>query len=381
MKYCLMNAKPKKIYCTVTNDLSQDQRMQRICTTLTQAGYQTTLLGRKLPNSRPLVDYVFTQKRLPCFFKKGKFFYLEYNIRLFFFFLFLRRYDTVCAVDLDTLLAVSWACWWRRKKCIYDAHEYFTELPELVERPKIRALWAWVAKSCIPRVAAAYTVCQSLADIFEKEYHSKFEVVRNVPFAQASTPTLSRQEGPYILLYQGMLNEGRGLEALLEAMQYFDKEEVQLWLVGEGDCSAALRRQAETLELGEKVKFWGFIQPAALKEITQKADLGLNLLENKGLNYYYSLANKFFDYVQAEKPSINMDFPEYRTHCQEFEVAILVPDLAVESLVASIRGLVDDSDCYSKLQANCKAAKKKWTWEQEESILLRIYKKIFESAD
>lgn len=371
-----MKTTPHRIFCTVTNDLSQDQRMQRICSSLTKAGYAVTLVGRQLPWSKPLAEQPFLQKRLPCLFKKGKLFYLEYNFRLFFFFLFLRRFDLVCAVDLDTLLAISWACWLRRKKCVYDAHEYFTELPEVVERPRVQAIWAWVARRCIPRVQAAYTVCQSLADVFKIQYGKDFEVIRNVPFAQEIYPDSAIPEKPYILLYQGMLNEGRGLEELLQAMQHFSADEVQLWLVGEGDLSAQLRQQADTLQLGAQVRFWGFISPSELKKITKQAHLGLNLLQNKGLNYYYSLANKFFDYVQAEKPSINMDFPEYRNHCEAFEVALLIPDLTENALVEAIRKLLENPTLYANLKTHCRAAKREWVWEQEEYKLLHLYRNI-----
>ena len=159
--------------------------MQRICGSLANAGYEVTLLGRKLKNSKKLSEFNFNQQRLYCFFTKGKLFYLEYNIRLFFFFLFLRKYDAICAVDLDTLLAATLAAKIRRKKLIYDAHEYFTEVPEVVERPRIKKIWEWVAKTCIHRCDACYTVCQSLSAEFKKHYGKDFEVIRNLPISKS----------------------------------------------------------------------------------------------------------------------------------------------------------------------------------------------------
>ena len=47
-----------RIYFIVTNDLSYDQRMIRIATTLTQAGYTIKLVGRKLNNSIPILAYL-----------------------------------------------------------------------------------------------------------------------------------------------------------------------------------------------------------------------------------------------------------------------------------------------------------------------------------
>ena len=117
----------KRIVFTVTNDLSYDQRMQRICTSLANAGYNILLIGRKLKNSVALKEEIFEQKRLRCFFNKGFLFYAEYNTRLFFFLLFVQM-NAVCAIDLDTILPCYFVCGLRGKKRIYDAHELFTEM-------------------------------------------------------------------------------------------------------------------------------------------------------------------------------------------------------------------------------------------------------------
>jgi glycosyltransferase involved in cell wall biosynthesis len=367
----------KKIYFTVINDLSYDQRMQRICSSLASAGYDVTLVGRKLKSSKELKNQLFKQMRLKCFINKGKFFYLEYNIRLFLFFLF-RRFDAICSVDLDTLLAGTLSAKLKRKKLIYDAHEYFTQVPEVVERPAVQKIWSRVAKFCIPKTDAAYTVCQSLADEFKKLYNKDFSVVRNLPFSiKAENNEFLPISKPLILIYQGMLNDGRGIEEMLHALTEFKSEEVQFQIVGEGDLSEKLRKLAAELQLNDKVKFLGFVEPAELKKITQQAHAGVNLLQNKGLNYYYSLANKFFDYVQAEKPSLNIDFPEYSLHNSEFEVSILLKDLEKESIVASIRRLLNEPELYQKLQENCKKAKEVWIWEKEEEKLISLYRKLW----
>ncbi len=363
---------PRLVF-TVTNDLNYDQRMIRICSTLQETGYEVCLIGRKKKNSKPLNPQNFEQKRLNCFFESGKLFYAEYNFRLFFYLFFL-HFDLVCGIDLDSLLPAYLASRLKGKICVYDAHEYFTELPEVVGRPFTKKVWSVLARAIIPRLNYCYTVCSSLAEIFEKEYGPKFTVVRNVPFAEAVINNNSSTKQPKILLYQGALNDGRGIEQLLEAMQSI--EGVELWLAGEGDLSEKLRSMVKKLKLESKVKFLGYLFPDQLKDITRQAHVGLNLLENKGLNYYYSLANKAFDYVQAEIPSINMDFPEYQKLNQEFQVSILVPDLKVETIRTHINQLIEQEELYQTLQANTRLAKLKWCWENERKVLIEFYEKI-----
>lgn len=358
-----------RIICTVTNDLTYDQRMIRICTSLSKAGYYVQLVGRNRTNSKTIQPQLFVQKRLQCWFERGKLFYLEYNIRLFFYLLFV-KFDAICAVDLDTILPALIISRLKGKKMIYDAHEYFTETPEVVRRPKIKKVWEALANAAIPRVDAAYTVGEGLAAIFTKRYHKPFFVIRNVPFYQNERTNPAQN----IILYQGVLNEGRGLEQIILAMQQID--DAALWLAGEGDLSTVLRKQVADLQLDNKVKFLGYLSPGELRQVTLQAKIGLNLLENRGLSYYYSLANKAFDYIQAAVPSIQMNFPEYQKINQHSAVFLLINDLTIPSIVTALKKLLEDESLYYSLKQNCLSVKQTYIWENEEKVLVNFYKKI-----
>ena len=364
----------KKIIATVTNDLTFDQRMMRICKSLAEEGHDVTLVGRSLPGSLPLAELPYRQKRLRLFFKKGKCFYIEYNLRLLMLLLF-SRFDLVHAVDLDTLLPGFLVSKIKGKVCVYDAHEYFTEVPEVVERPGVKRAWEWLAGQVVPRLRFAITVGPCLAAVFRERYGTCFEVIRNVPERRPPLPHSAQKEGPFILLYQGVLNEGRGLEEAIEAMELL--QDAELWLAGEGDCSEALRLMTKKRGLEHKVKFLGKIPPPELARLTPQAHLGLNLLKNKGLNYYYSLANKAFDYIQAGLPSLGMDFPEYRRLNEDWEVAHLLPDVRPAAIAVAVNALRSDPNRYRTLAENCRRAAETLHWENEEKTLLEFYRKAF----
>ncbi len=360
---------PKKIIVTVTNDLTYDQRMIRICTSLVEANYEVLLVGRKRTGSVPLVHQVFEQKRLNCWFEAGKLFYIEYAIRLFFFLLF-KKADAYSAVDLDTLMTCTILSKIRSKKLVFDAHEYFEEVPEVTNRPLIKAIWKTIGKWMIPHTDLAYTVNRALADIFSKQYHKKFEVIRSVPYPYGEVNHKPKETK--IILYQGALNMGRGLAQLIEAMQYIDAE---CWLAGEGDLSGKLRTLVEDLQLKKKVKFLGYVQPDELKHVTAKATIGYNVMENIGLSYYYSLANKFFDYIQAEVPQVCAPFPEYEHINRKFEVALLC-NCEVTEIVNTVNNLLIDEAVYLKLQQECKRAKRTFNWEDEDEKLKSMYRNV-----
>jgi hypothetical protein len=140
---------PPRLVLAVTTDLSYDQRMQRICTSLAQAGYEVLLVGWQRPASVPLGPQLYQQHRLRGWFQHGKLFYLEYNLRLAAFLLCQRAAAWACA-DLDAALPT-----WLRARLggqpfVYDAHELFTEVPEVVARPRVQRLWQWVEDFIVP---------------------------------------------------------------------------------------------------------------------------------------------------------------------------------------------------------------------------------------
>ena len=360
----------RRITLAVTNDLTYDQRMQRICRSLSEAEYEVTLVGRYRSNSLPLDTFPYAQVRLSCLFDKGKFFYLEYNLRLFFYLLF-HKADIICAIDLDTIVACYHAASLRDAKVVYDAHEYFPEVPEVVRRPRIKRIWQWVERTYLPKMDAVYTVTESIAETFAKAYNRDISTIRNLPYQDTIIESI-KPTTRYIL-YQGALNEGRGLEHLIEAMPDLD---IELWLAGDGDITDMLKAQVKALSLENKVKFTGYVKPDELKRITAGAYIGINLLEMKGLSYYYSLANKFVDYIQAAVPQVCIDFPEYRKLNDQYHIALLVENLEKDTIKTAIERLIADKDLYAELKENCLVCRSELTWEREEVKLIALYEQL-----
>jgi len=93
----------KRVILSVTNDLFSDQRVDKVCNSLTKMGFCVKLIGRGYHNSPKLQKRNYQTKRIHLFFRTGPFFYAEYNIRLFLYLLF-QKVDILVANDLDTLL-------------------------------------------------------------------------------------------------------------------------------------------------------------------------------------------------------------------------------------------------------------------------------------
>jgi glycosyltransferase involved in cell wall biosynthesis len=128
-------------------------------------------------------------------------------------------------------------------------------------------------------------------------------------------------------------------------------------------------------EISNKVKFLGKIVPEELHQVTVQAMVGINMLDAVSLSYQYSLANKFFDYVQANVPVICSDFVEYRKLNEQYEVAVLC-DYEPLAIRNAIKLLLTNPEHYQKLADNCKLAAAHWHWQTQEQKLAQIYSDI-----
>lgn len=363
----------KHIYFTVTNDLSYDQRMHRICHSLALNGYKVTLVGRKLKSSLALQPKSFDQKRLTCFFNKGFLFYGEYNLRLFFF-LLSRRMDAVCAIDLDTILPNLLVSRIKSIPRIYDAHEYFTELKEVRTRPRVKWFWNKVESFCVPRFEKGYTVSEGLAIEFATRYGRHYEVIRNLPVLTPLKPSPIQEK---YLFYGGAVNEGRGFEYLIPAMKEIN---YKLVVVGDGNFMGQLKSLIHQYGVQDKVELKGMLPPESLRACAEKATLGLALAEKEGINQFYALPNKFLDHIHAALPQVTMNYPEYININSVHRVAVLIDELSVPEIVKSVNETMGNEALLSKMRQNCLAAREQYNWQQEEKKLLAFYKEVFTPA-
>ena len=362
----------KHLVFTVTNELNYDQRMIRICETLCHEGYKVSLIGVQFSSSPKLIDKNFNQKRIKCFFKKGFGFYAEYNVKLFFYLLF-KKADLFCAIDLDTIMPVYFSGKLKNKKLVYDAHEYFSQQKEIITRPKVYKIWHFIEDTFVPKLKNGYTVCYSISKSFEELYKIKYEVIMNATSIEISNKNTPKKDK--LILYQGAVNEARGLEYLIPAMENVDG---MLHIYGDGNFMGQLKTIIQNHCLEHKVVIKGKVSPQALHEITAQYYIGLNLVENIGLNQYYSLANKFFDYMHAGIPQVSMNFPEYKRINDQFEIAVLIDNLDQNEISKAINTLLMDDKKYAELVQKCSEAKLVYNWENESKKLVQFYKNIFE---
>ena len=320
-----------------------------------------------------MLEKKYRQKRIRCFFNKGKIFYAEYNIRLFFFLLF-KKMDAICAIDLDTILPCLFISKLKKVKRIYDAHELFSEMKEVITRRGIKKTWLRIEKYAVPEFTYGYTVSESIAEEFHRRYGVSYQTIRNVPVLQSLNDKINPSEK--FILYQGAVNEARGLEYLIPAMAMIN---CKLVICGDGNFMNQLKVLVKGYGMESKIEIKGMLPPEELWLISQQATIGIALAEKEGLNQYLALPNKFFDYIHAGLPQVTMSYPEYEKINSKYEVALLIDNLSPECIANALNKLLDDKALNDRLRQNCLLLRKELNWQNEEKKLLEFYKKVFAS--
>jgi glycosyltransferase involved in cell wall biosynthesis len=358
--------KPFHIIVSVTTDLTSDQRVHKVCLSLHQAGYKVLLVGRELPTSIPLEKRPYACYRFRLWFHKGLAFYAAYNIRLFLF-LLVKRANVFLSNDLDTLLASYLAAKWRRKQLVFDAHEYFTEVPELINRPGVKNAWEQIEARILPKLKFAYTVSRKIAEVYQEKYGVNFELIRNFPVYREE---VRRGEKENIILYQGALNVHRGLEELIRAMPF--TQNAQLWIAGDGDIREVLEEEVKQLGLQKRVSFLGRLAMDELRKVTLKAKVGVSLEHEAGLNYTYALPNKVFDYIHAGVPVLYSPLQEVKAVLKGYNVGQELLSHEPQKIAAQLNEMLTSAE-YEHWVASCKKAAKVFSWQKEEEMLLSIF--------
>lgn len=357
---------------SVTNDLVTDNRVHRTSMALVGLGYDVLLVGRILPGSAPL-ERPYRTKRMRLLFNTGPLFYAEYNLRLFILLLFARA-DLLLANDLDTLLANHLAR--RGRKLVYDTHEFYTEVPELVGRPMVRRVWLAIERWIFPKLRTVITVNDSIAKAYRDRYGNTVHVVRNIPMKRELGPVPDRSalglpEDRRILVMQGAgLNIQRGVEEAVLAMK--DLPGYLLLLIGGGDVLPVAEQLVAEHRLSDRVRFVDRLPYERMMDFTRNADLGLTLDKDSNLNYRFSLPNKLFDYLNAGIPVLATDLPEVAGIVRKYNAGLVIPTADPALIARAVTAFFADEERMRLTRTNATFAARELNGETEMRKLVDV---------
>jgi glycosyltransferase involved in cell wall biosynthesis len=286
----------------------------------------------------------------------------------------------VHAHDVNTLPTAWLASKFSGSPLVYDAHEISTDREGYAS---FRKLVGWVEKYLAPRSAAMITTTDTRAKFFARAYGvPRPLVLQNRPrFIITPRTSKIRDElglrDPWpIVLYQGGLQQGRGLPNLIRAACRV--KNAYFVFIGGGRLELELKSLVQSLGLDCRVFFIPTVPLSDLPVYTASADLGVQPIENTCLNHYSTDSNKLFEYMMAGLPVVATSMPEIRKLVGAYDFGTVVEPDDVEELAIAIQMLVDSPEIRAKMSENALRAAKQINWEEQEEGLLEIYQNILQ---
>ncbi len=323
-------------------------------------------------------DFLKIPLRTP-FYRGGPLKFLHYNWKVLIAG-FKCDFDVIHAHDLWILPAATLMSILKRKKLIYDAHEYYPGL-EIFTRRKVRKwLWIVVEKICIKHAVCVITVSQPLAKLYGEKYRllKPVEVIRNVPGFEVPDPekavTLPDSECAMTVLFHGHFRPGRGLINLIKAVARVEK--IQLVLLGGGELETELKKLVIELGINERVIFIPYISTDRLISTAAQADLGIVLFEPGSVNYAHALPNKFFEYIMAGLPVLASNIDTFNYYVNKYHLGVTTDPYDIEKISENLLKLRDEPEILKEWHKSVLLAARDLNWENESEKLIAIYDKI-----
>lgn len=262
-----------------------------------------------------------------------------------------------------------------RARLVYDAHELETERAGLHGLRK--RLSKIIERRLIGYCDYTFVVSECICDDYKDRYGiSRISTVMNCPPHQDRPPksrllrkAFNIAETDTIFLYQGLLDEGRGLPLLIDAFRALqDRPEaahLHLVIMGYGPMQDSIAKAAKEIS---QVHLQASVPPQQVLRYTASADIGMSLIEPISLSYAYSLPNKLFEYLVCGLHVLSADLPEIRRHADALNVTLL-PELTAEGLAEECLRIADNAP---KSPA---PLPERYSWEYQSAVMMKAYER------
>lgn len=300
------------------------------------------------------------------------------------------KYDYIYANDLPCLKPAVKLKKKLGAKVIYDSHEIYIEtinqffpvnskgIKKIIFRLMIRFMrkaGEIAENNLLKKIDSFITVGLGLKLYFEKKYNIKnTTVLMNFP----TKPTLLKpidlrdllgiDKSDFLVIYQGVLNLGRGLFIMIESLKYTNPT-IKLVILGYGTLKESLQDFVKLHHLSDKVRFLDKVDSRVLLNYTRSANCGISLLEPFNLSCKYAAPNKLFEYINSEIPVIATNTFESKIVFEKYEIGLLVENDPIKIADAMNKLSISDLSDYIK---NCRNAAQEYNWENQEKVLTTL---------
>ena len=263
-------------------------------------------------------------------------------------------------------------------KIVYDAHEYeINDVPN--QSKKSIKVKYYIENFFIKYADKVITVSDTIANEYVKLYaiEKPALVLNTPPYKEIAKKnifreTLGIEENQTIFLYQGGLSKGRGIEILLDTFKSIDNKNIVIVFMGYGILESFIKNISKEYK---NIYFHQAVSPDILLDYTSSADFGFLFYENTCLNHYYCSPNKMFEYLMSDIPVIVSNLYEMKRLVETNKIGTVAKENTPQGLKEAIKEAVKLDK--KELKTNIQKLKTIYNWEEQEKVLLEIYKDLY----
>lgn len=279
-----------------------------------------------------------------------------------------------CAEDVFSLPIAWLLARLNRARLFYDSRELYFAIGALSNKKLKQSIWSLLEELFIAN-ATVFTTGDLDSAILKSRYKIPLpKTIYNFPrrFTIERTSfirdSLHLSPDAVILIYQGMMGEGRGIFKMLDALAHLP-ERFALVMLGEGVLLEQTRSEIQRRNLSNRAFALGAVPYNTLLKYTASADIGLTLIEPISKSYELALPNKLFEYVLCETPAIVSHLPAMVQVIERHQVGVAVP-LETERVVSAILHVANEILFYRQ---QCRAAREVLNWEAQSEKVLSLF--------
>ena len=281
----------------------------------------------------------------------------------------------------DTLFVAGMFARAARRKVVFDLHDSGPELFAAKFGASPAALGALRAaqRQAIRWASHVIVTNESQRELVSRRggrCSDEVSVVRNGPrdreFGQPSPPRPGALAAPR-LIYVGALDTQDGVLELADLLTAPGLEQARLTIVGDGPVRSRLRDRCRQLGVNARVTFAGHVAHALVPRLIAAADIGVDPAPGTELNHGSTMI-KVVEYMGAGRPLVAYALRETRRSAGE--AALYAPCGEQAAFAALVAQLAGDGDRRLSMAQAARARARELAWEHSAQVLHHAYERL-----
>ncbi|HCB23211.1 TPA: hypothetical protein DEP06_05330 [Candidatus Daviesbacteria bacterium] len=183
---------------------------------------------------------------------------------------------------------------------------------------------------------------------------------------------IPEKENKKTLIYLGSLSKDKGIEDALKVFSLLKNKDFRFWVAGKSDPGYLkfLKTKSQKLDIGKRVKFFGFVSEIRKFELLAKAHLLINPSVREGWGLVVIEA------ARMGTPSVAYNVAGLKDSVINNKTGILCNNMTHANLVEEILKLLEDEEKLQEMSKQAIAWSKKFRWHESVAKSLKLIDKV-----